>query len=232
MKAVSVAPLARGAGDRSRGRDSTIRPPSAGVFTGVGAALTEIATRVWDREEALVGLLLETAAGDEAAFARLYDATRGRVFGLTLRILREPKEAEEAALEAYWAVWQRAADYDPRRGAPMTWLLTLARSRAIDLLRARRRRGVKESPGLEPARVLAEAAPSPEAAAANAERCTQVKAALATLPPAQRQAIEAAYFAGLSYAEAALALREPVGTVKSRIRLGLAALRRQLSEEG
>jgi RNA polymerase sigma-70 factor (ECF subfamily) len=193
--------------------------------------VTGIAADVQAREDALVHLLRETAGGDERAFARLYDATSRRLFGLALRILGEPKAAEEAALEAYWAVWQRAGDYDPRRGAPMTWMLTLTRSKAIDLLRARRRRGEKEPPALEPAKDLADEGPGPEAEMATAQRCARVRGALAKLPPAQRVAIETTYFGGLSYAEAATLLRAPLGTTKSRIRLGLEALRHQLAEE-
>jgi RNA polymerase sigma-70 factor (ECF subfamily) len=181
-------------------------------------------------EDVLVRLLRETAGGDEVAFARLYDATSRRLFGLTLRMLREPKAAEEAALEAYWAVWQHAGDFDPRRGAPMTWMLTVARSKAIDMLRARRRRE-KERPAPEPAHGLADDAPSPEAATATAERLGRLQSALAKLPPSQRLAIETTYFGGLSYAEAAAVLRAPLGTMKSRIRLGLQALRHQLSAE-
>jgi RNA polymerase sigma-70 factor (ECF subfamily) len=182
-------------------------------------------------EDVLVRLLRETAAGDETAFARLYDATSRRIFGLALRILEKPKLAEEAALEAYWTVWQRAGDYDPRRGAPMTWMLTVARSKSIDMLRAGRRRREKEPLALEPAHTLADDAPSPEAATASAERSARLQAALAKLPAAQRVAIETTYFGGLSYAEAAAVLRAPLGTTKSRIRLGLRALRHQLSEE-
>jgi RNA polymerase sigma-70 factor (ECF subfamily) len=197
----------------------------------VDPALTQIGAGMPGCEDVLAHLLRETAGGDEVAFARLYDATSRRLFGLTLRILGEPKAAEEAALEAYWAVWQRAGDYDPRRGAPMTWLLTVARSKSIDMLRARRRRNEKEPLALEPAQGLADDAPTPEAATATAERRARVQAALAKLPPAQRVAIETTYFGGLSYAEAAVVLRAPLGTMKSRIRLGLQALRRQLSVE-
>jgi RNA polymerase sigma-70 factor (ECF subfamily) len=197
----------------------------------VGHALTEICAGVPGGEDVLVRLLREAAGGDEVAFARLYDATSRRLYGLTQRILGEPKAAEEAALEAYWAVWQHAGDYDPQRGAPMTWMLTVARSKSIDMLRARRRRSEKEPPGLEPAQALADSSPSPEAATATAERCARLQTALAKLPPAQRVAIETTYFGGLSYAEAAAVLRAPLGTMKSRIRLGLQSLRHQLSEE-
>ena len=88
----------------------------------------------------LVELLRRTALGDEEAFTQLYHATSRRVYGLALRILRDPTSAEDAALEAYTSVWRHAASFDSRRGRPMTWILTVTRSKAIDLLRARSRR--------------------------------------------------------------------------------------------
>lgn len=197
----------------------------------VQRAVTGIGVAASGYEDVLVQLLQETAGGDEAAFGQLYDATSRRLFGLTLRILGEPRAAEEAALEAYWVVWQRAGDYDPRRGAAMTWMLTLARSKSIDMLRSRRRRSEKEPPALRPVQWVADDAPTPEAATENAQREARLRAALAKLPPAQRIAIETAYFGGLSYSEAAATLRAPLGTMKSRIRLGLQALRHHLSEE-
>ena len=105
---------------------AVIRRRSANVYPRVGAASTQMSSTVPVREDVLVSLLRETGRGDEDAFAGLYDATRSRVFGLTLRILRDPKAAEEAALDAYWAVWRRAPDYDPSRGAPMGvhWIVT------------------------------------------------------------------------------------------------------------
>ncbi len=180
-------------------------------------------------ETPYVALLCRAAGGDESALAQLYDETSPRVFGLALRILRDPGAAEEATLETYSSVWSRAATYDPERASPMTWILTIARSKAIDLLRSRARRGEKHR-ALEAMASLEEPAPNPEAAIAQAERCAQVRAALASLPREQRVAIETTYFAGLSHSEVAAALGEPLGTVKSRIRLGLSSLRRALAE--
>jgi RNA polymerase sigma-70 factor (ECF subfamily) len=126
-------------------------------------------------------------------------------------------------------VWSHAAIYDPARASPMVWILTIARSKSIDLLRSRTRR-VEKHRALEEMASLEEPAPNPEAVAVQAERCAQVQAALASLPREQRVAIETAYFAGLSHSEVAAALGEPLGTVKSRIRLGLSSLRRALGE--
>jgi RNA polymerase sigma-70 factor (ECF subfamily) len=179
---------------------------------------------------ALIDLLRRTVQRDEAAFSALYDATSRRVFGLASRILGDHGAAEEATLDAYTSVWLRASDYDAQRSAPMTWILTLTRSRAIDIWRSRARRTNKEQQGLEKVYRAQDPCPSPEGASEHTERCTQLRAALDCLPREQRVAIETAYFAGLSYAEVASALGQPLGTVKSRIRLGLTSLRRQLAE--
>ena len=176
-----------------------------------------------------VALLDRAARGDETALAQLYDETSARVFGLTLGILRERGAAEEATLETYSSVWWHAASYDPEKSNPMTWILTIARSKAIDILRSRTRRGEKHR-ALEAWASLDEPPPNPEAETAQAERCAQVRTALASLPRDQRVAIETAFFAGLSHSEVAAALGEPLGTVKSRIRLGLSSLRRSLLE--
>ena len=180
-------------------------------------------------ETPYVALLDRAAEGDESALAQLYDETSARVFGLALGILRDRDTAEEAALDTYMSVWSRAATYDPTRGSPMAWILTIARSKAIDQLRSRARRGEKHR-ALETLASLEEPPPNPEVAIVQAERCAQVRAALGSLPREQRVAIETAYFAGLSHSEVAAALGEPLGTVKSRIRLGLSSLHRALAE--
>ncbi len=178
-----------------------------------------------------VTLVDRAARGDESALAELYDETSARVFGLALRILRDPDTAEEATLDTYASVWSRAATYEPKRASPMAWILTIARSKAIDLLRSRARRSEKHR-ALESMGSLAEPEPepNPEALALQGERCAQVRAALALLPREQAVAIRTAYFAGLSHSEVAAELGEPLGTVKSRIRLGLSSLRRALAE--
>ncbi len=180
-------------------------------------------------ETPYVALLDRAAGGDESALAELYDETSPRVFGLTLGILRDRESAEEATLDAYMSVWSRAATYESTRGSPMAWILTIARSKAIDLLRSRTRRGEKHR-ALETMASLGEPTPDPETEVVQAERCAQVRAALRSMPREQRVALQTAYFAGLSHSEVAAALGEPLGTVKSRIRLGLSSLHRALTE--
>jgi RNA polymerase sigma-70 factor (ECF subfamily) len=170
------------------------------------------------------------ARRSEAALAELFDATSPRVYGLARRILRDPAAAEEATLDVYAQVWRDAGRYDSGKGSVAAWLLTLARSRAIDLLRSRERRAETEAP-LEPAEAMIDDAAGPEEASLESERARQVRRALAALPADQRRALEAAYFRGLSHTEVAAALGQPLGTIKTRIRTGLLALRRALGPE-
>jgi RNA polymerase sigma-70 factor, ECF subfamily len=171
-------------------------------------------------------LVHRVAGGDHAALTALYDATSRIVFGLALRILADRDLAEDVVVEVYMQAWRGAAGYDPGRGTPSSWLLTLTRSRAIDLLRARTREHATDP--LEAAGNIRSATPDPEEATADAERHREVRSALTSLSAEQREAIELAYFAGLSHTEIALRLGQPLGTVKTRIRLGMLRLRELL----
>ena len=182
-------------------------------------------------EDALVMLLARVAVHDEAALSELYDLTSPRVHGLALRILRDPTAAAEATLDVYHQVWRQADRYAPAKGSPLGWLLMLARTRAIDLVRSRARLTTRED-ALEAAASLEDPSAGPEARSAAAQDATRVRRALAQLAPTQRDALVAAYFSGMSHAEVAAALGEPLGTIKTRIRTGLAQLRRLLSEPG
>lgn len=190
----------------------------------------EVPRRMPRPARSLAELVDRTARGEVSAFAELYHVTSHRVFGLSLKILEDRAAAEEATLEAYTYLWRNAWRYDPERGSVMQWVLTVARSRALDQLRSRLRRGAREYP-LEAVAEVEDPAPGPEAMSSRAEQCVKVRQALASLPREQREAIETAYWAGLSHAQVADALGQPLGTVKSRIRMGLASLRRQLAEE-
>lgn len=184
-------------------RSEGLPPPSS---------LSRLMKRIQDREE--------------AAFQELFDRTRGRVFGLLRCLLGERPEAEEVLVEAFVQVWREAARYDPERGSPEVWLFCIARNLAIDRLR---RKGISDRPvQLDELSELASGGPTPLQSTQNQERSTLVRHAIRALPNEQRRAIVAAYFQGLSYSEAAKALGEPVGTVKSRIRSGLSALRTSL----
>jgi RNA polymerase sigma-70 factor (ECF subfamily) len=171
-------------------------------------------------------LVSRMARGEEEALERLYDASRRSVYGLALRILRDPHVAEEAVVDVYAQAWRQASRFEPRKGAVAAWLLTLARTRAIDLLRSRARRRERD---LVEAAPIPDGGPSPLDASGQAERARRVRSALLSLPSEQRRAIEAAFFGALSHTEVARALGAPLGTVKTRIRNGLQTLRRALA---
>ncbi|MBI3951685.1 MAG: sigma-70 family RNA polymerase sigma factor [Acidobacteria bacterium] len=175
-------------------------------------------------EQEWSSLIRRVAAGDQAALGELYDGTSHLVYGLALRILGDPEEAEEVSLDVYEQVWRQAADFDSQRGTLLVWLMMLTRSRAIDRLRAAARQRQREGP-LELAGSFSSRAASPEEDAITAERQQLVQTALAGLKPEQREVIELAYFHGLSQSEIALYLQQPLGTVKTRIRLGMMKLR-------
>jgi len=175
-------------------------------------------------------LLREIAAGNQEALARLYDQTNRLVFGLTLRVLNDRGAAEEVTLDIYLQVWRQAHIFDERRGKPLTWLLTIARNKAIDRLRSATWKR-HEQASLEEAAPVAVAAESPEETAAGAETRRQARAALAQLKPEQRELIEIAYFGGLTQQEIADKLGLPLGTVKTRMRTGMLRMREMLSGE-
>ena len=175
-------------------------------------------------------LLVAIAAGDRDAFSRFYDLTAPMAFGLIRRVLRDPEAAAEVLQEVFWQVWQDAPRYDPTRGTPEAWLVMRAKTRAIDRLRSIRRRDrtfvapVDESV----AQRSPDQAPNPAVAA---EDRSLIQTALAQLPEPQRRVIELAFFEGLTHSEIATRLGEPLGTVKTRARLGLDRLRGVLGGE-
>ncbi len=172
-------------------------------------------------------LVCRMAAGDHGAMAEFYDQSSAAVYGLAMRILGDPSLAQEVLLDVYAQVWQRAADFDAARGTVSAWLITLTRSRAIDMRRARRRAPITES--LDDAGELSADTPTPEACSFLAERHRFVRRALAGLNADARQAIELAYFAGLTHTEIAAHLEQPLGTVKTRIRTAMMQLRSLLA---
>jgi len=174
-------------------------------------------------DEALVALV---ARSDEAALAELYDRFGRPAYGLALRVLRDPSLAQDAVQEAFLAAWRTAASYDARRAKAGTWLLTIVHRRAVDLVRREhRRRGAPR----EDAPVPAGDATDEEAWVREQRR--EVQAALAQLPPDQREALELAYYGGLTQSELAERLGVPLGTIKSRMFAGLSKLR-DLLEDG
>ena len=181
-----------------------------------------------ENERAYAALIPQIALGDERAMARLYDSTSRIAYGLCLRIVKDPSAAEDVTLEAYLQVWRTAGSYDPVRGTVTAWLLTVVRSRAIDWLRARKARRADLEFDFDEAFDLQDLRPGPERSSIDAGRSRIIQEAMAELPVEQKRALELTYFAGLSHSEIAAETGLPIGTVKTRIRLGMIRLRELL----
>ena len=173
-------------------------------------------------------LVRRMAAGDESALGTLYDRYSPLLHSVARRIVGDPDDAEEVLEETFWQAWRQAGRYEETRGGLSTWLVMIARSRAVDRVRARRR--VREERWDELPEPPAEGgdAVSPLDSAQMDEVRRMVGRAVATLPPEQRQTVELAYFRGLSQSEIAEATGQPLGTVKTRARLALQKLREAL----
>jgi RNA polymerase sigma-70 factor (ECF subfamily) len=177
-------------------------------------------------------LLARAAGGDQQAIAGLYDRYGGVLYAVAYRVAGQRADAEDAVVEAFAQAWRDAARFDASRGSVAGWLTMIARSRALDIVRARTRRdritatASSQEPSGSPA--MGSWRADPADSYDNVERTRRVQAALATLSPPQRQAIELAFFEGLSQSEIAERLAEPLGTIKTRVRLGMQKLRESL----
>jgi RNA polymerase sigma-70 factor (ECF subfamily) len=179
-------------------------------------------------------LMLRIAGGDEQALGTFYDRWSPLVFSLCAHILGDDDEAEEAVEETFWQAWRQAVRYDAGRGAVSTWLTTIARSRALDRLRARRRRQEQPMTNLpETDRAQVDATlrrtDDPAQDAELTERRSLVRQALLALPDEQREVLELAYFRGLSQSEIAEQTGQPLGTIKTRVRLAMQKLKDRLA---
>jgi RNA polymerase sigma-70 factor (ECF subfamily) len=190
-----------------------------------------LAPKTAPSEGHLVGLVRRVAGRSELALEELYRVFEEPVFGLALRILRDERAAEEATIDVFQRLWTRAETFDPERGKVLAWVLTMTRSAALEALRARRREEGGKVELAAAAEFECESA-GPVLSASTGETASRVDAALRALPQEQERALRAAFFGGLSYREVAASLGQPIGTVKTRIRAGLAALRRALAPEG
>ncbi|MHB8813400.1 MAG: sigma-70 family RNA polymerase sigma factor [Steroidobacteraceae bacterium] len=173
-----------------------------------------------------MALVRAMAAGDQRALRALYDSTHRLVFTFLARLLDDRRSAEEVTVDTFHGVWCRAAQYDPAGGPVLGWIMNQARSRAIDRLRYEQRQK-RTAPPLSGDAFRADGADSTEAIAA-VEQGRALRECLSTLTAGEREAIEAAFFLELSYAEVAARLNQPLGTVKTRIRSGLEKLRQSL----
>jgi RNA polymerase sigma-70 factor, ECF subfamily len=188
-----------------------------------------ICARAATREVAWRELVARVRSGDQDALAALYDESSPLVYGLTLRVLGNKADAEEVTLDVYKQIWRAAKDYDPSRASVQAWIVMLARTRAIDRQRQAATRMRVEQP-MEDATRWRATQSGPEEQTAASEAARRLRLALAALAHEQREAIELAFYSGLSHSELSARLGAPLGTVKTRIRQGMLKLRRELGD--
>jgi len=172
--------------------------------------------------ERLAALIARAALRDRFAFAELYRATSAKLFGVSLRIVRERGLAEEALQDSFVNIWNHAADYAREKSAPLTWMAAIVRNRSLDIARRAR-----EEPDIDDALTqnLADESASPEREAVERAQAHTLRGCLGELDAEQRQTIALAFFHGLTHSELADHLRRPLGTVKTHIRRGLLKLK-------
>jgi RNA polymerase sigma-70 factor (ECF subfamily) len=192
-----------------------------------------MSTSQTDRSARLADLLARTALSDQAAFAELYRVAAPHLYGVALRILREPALAEDLLQEAFVNVWHHAGSYNAAKAKPQTWLTSIVRNRCLDQLRRRELDTVtmtrdEDEPELE----LAGMGPTPEELLLSGADANSVRSCIEALEGGQRQAIALAFVQGLSHAELAEHLRQPLGTIKSWVRRGLERLKKCLDAAG
>jgi len=175
-----------------------------------------------DAERDLAILISKIAKGCESALKKLYDNTISQVYGLAYKILSNKPDADEVALDVFKQIWNKALDYEPDRGSPSAWLITVTRSRAIDKIRSDAKRRTTNEPLLTDS---IDNTPLPDETASVREKRELIDKALSELTPKQRKSIELAYFNGLSQSEISELMNEPLGTVKSWMRTGMMRLR-------
>ena len=181
------------------------------------------------RSAELAEMLKACSLGDEAAFARLYDATSSRIFGLVLRVVRDHAQAEEVTQDVFLEIWRMSARFEQERGSALSWMMTIAHRKAVDRVRSAEAAGRRDA-----AYEARNASPAFDATSEEAHRnldAQRVRRALDTLTEAQRGALELAYFGGYTHREVAAMLDLPIGTAKTRIRDGLIRLRDTLGLE-
>ena len=182
-----------------------------------------------DKEDgALLALIVRR---DREALEALYDRYGNAVFSLSMRMLRDSGASEEVTQDVFFNVWRRASGYHAGRGSVTAWLFSIAHHRTIDELRRRRRRQTQVHEGIDPADLPADDSNDPMEYATSQFEYGQVKDALHSLRPEQREVVMLAYFGGLTHSEIAAKLRQPLGTVKTRMRLALKKLREMLGPQ-
>lgn len=175
-----------------------------------------------------VELLRKIGAGDRAAFAEFYDQHARLLFSIAFKILNDGREAEDVLQEVFLQIWNKAGNYNPTLGRPASWAITLTRNKAIDHIRSSQRRTrLMEQAGIENT-VRTDASGTANESVRSRESAAMISSAVAGLPAEQRQAIELAFFRGLTQNQISETLKEPLGTIKARIRRGMLKLRDRL----
>jgi RNA polymerase sigma-70 factor (ECF subfamily) len=182
-----------------------------------------------DANRRLIAALARIPHGDRAALQTLYRLTSAKLFGVALRILGERGEAEDVLQEVYVTVWRKADDFDPARASPMTWLIAISRNRAIDRLRATRRRRHMEP--IDAAAKVVDSAPAADTLIENTETNARLHGCLDGLDADERAALRGAFFDGNTYEELAERTSTPLGTMKSRIRRAMIKLKNCLEPD-
>ena len=178
-------------------------------------------------------LMIDVQQGHQAALSALYDRYVNRVYGMALQKLTNPAEAEDITHDVFVNLWQRSSTFQPAKGSPTSWLLTVAHNRIIDALRRRRRSSeAHEAIARDPVAVSETAHEDTAAIAEQNEEAQQVRRALETLPDDQREVINLSYYEGYSQSEISQRIQVPLGTVKSRMRLAMDKLRGELRPSG
>lgn len=175
-------------------------------------------------------LIRRVANGDVSAFEEFYEAASGLLFSVALRMLQRHEDAEELLQEVFVKIWKDAASYDPRRGAPLAWALTITRHKAIDRIRSTTRRLRLHEEAEQEAQITDAPTAGPAREADRTESASAVRSSLTSLPQDVRQTVELAYFGGLSQSQIAEKLSLPITTVKSHIRRAMMTLRHSLRD--
>ena len=173
-------------------------------------------------------LLRRIAEHDQEAFAGLYDRVAGVLFSNAIHMLGDRREAEEVVQDVFLQIWNKAAAFDSELGSPLSWMLSISRNRCIDRLRSRQRRSRVFDEAVDQTKVEVGASDSTPANAFSPEEVAAVRNAVSGLPADQRKAVAMAFFGAMTHQEIAEALKEPLGTVKARIRRGMLKLRESL----
>lgn len=223
---MSRTPVTSGEGDRADDPPARLQADPTDPTASNADEAASVVVRDPAGLDPLARLLQRSAGGDESAFAELYDLVSPRVYGLVLRVVRDPAQSEEVAQEAFLDIWRHCARFDPGQGSPLAWMLTIAHRKAVDRVRsAEAARGRDATYGAANVEVSHDSTAEAVVQQLDAER---VHEALAGLTETQRGALELAYLGGHTHTEVATLLDLPLGTAKTRIRDGLLRLRTTL----